>query len=236
VAWGRFQLRWQGHRGCVQGAAHKCRGVAEQFATLAAPHMSRDPQAWQPPPVYNSDAWWACLITKGLNNLRLVSSKHTEHPLRPATVNGLPVEQDSDPDGEDPEKPPCSDVSSEGNIERVVEDLISETEDHPPHGYPAAPVKRCGTLPLGTVAIDLLSQPTASTGRSAEAKYAREYKRVAAWGHRLPAECGLNRSVLPSVRLMCDLRVVSCLCALALEASWLWICVFQSTKLTSILR
>ena len=207
-----------------------------KLATLAAPHMSRDPQAWQPPPVYNSDAWWACLITKGLNNLRLVSSKHTEHPLRPATVNGLPVEQDSDPDGDDPEKPPCSDVSSEGNIERVVEDLISETEDHPPHGYPAAPVKRCGTLPLGTVAIDLLSQPTASTGRSAEAKYAREYKRVAAWGHRLPAESGLNRSVLPSVRLMCDLRVVSCFCALALEASWLWICVFQSTKLTSILR
>ena len=61
-----------------------------------APHAARDPNVWRPAPVYDTAAWWACMTARRLDNLRLVSAKHTEHALRPDTVDGLPVEEEDE--------------------------------------------------------------------------------------------------------------------------------------------
>ena len=67
-----------------------------ELTTLAAPHASRDPDVWRLAPVYDTAAWWACMTVRRLDNLQLVSAKHTEHALRPDTVDGLPVAEDDD--------------------------------------------------------------------------------------------------------------------------------------------
>ena len=64
------------------------------LTTLASPHVSRDPAVWRPAPIYDTAAWWACMTTRRLQNLHLVSAKHSDHALRPDTVDGLPVEED----------------------------------------------------------------------------------------------------------------------------------------------
>ena len=40
-----------------------------ELATCASQYVSRDPNTWQEAPVYDSDAWWVCVNTKGLDNL-----------------------------------------------------------------------------------------------------------------------------------------------------------------------
>ena len=42
--------------------------------------------------------WWACMVTRRLDSFQLVYAKHTEHGQRPTTVDGLPVEEEPEPE------------------------------------------------------------------------------------------------------------------------------------------
>ena len=115
--------------------------------------------------------------------------------MRPDTVAGLPVEEESE--GDQPKCGPTPTASSsEDELQRKAEDpLDSDTDkgEDAKMAYPTAPSQCCGRLPLGVLAKDFCSRPPNSAGRSAEARYAREYD------HLLPAATasGVGEHALP---------------------------------------
>ena len=128
------------------------------YATLrtrAAPHMSRELGTWQPAPSYGSPAWWACMVTRRLDNFQLVCAKHTEHGQRPITLDGLPVEEESEREeiktGENSSEAESHDAPVRQDMAEVG-DMTSDEEPVRTRVYPSVLGTRCGRLPLGVEA------------------------------------------------------------------------------------
>ena len=128
----------------------------------AAPYKSTDPCIWRPAPTYNSCDWWACMTERRLQNLDLVCARHTQHSTRPTYVNGLPVEEDFPIEADECAEScdsEASDATSQRSVQAVLADMESDEELKQPRVFPPVPGKLCGTLPLGVMATEFLSQP-----------------------------------------------------------------------------
>ena len=115
--------------------------------------------------------------------------------MRPDTIAGLPIEEESE--GDQPKSGPTPPVSSSdeephGQAEDPLDSDTDKGEDAN-MAYPTASSQCCGRLPLGVLAKDFCGRPPNSVGRSAEARYAREYDRL------LPAATagGAGQDALP---------------------------------------
>ena len=144
---------------------------------VVAPYLQRPRAVSLALPPFGTEDWWACMTSRRVRNHEHSSSRRTEHAMRPDTVAGLPVEEESD--GDQPKSGPTSSASSsDDEHQRKAEDPLDAATDNGEDAnmpYPTAPSQCCGRLPLGVLAKDFCSRPPNSVGRSAEARYAREY-------------------------------------------------------------
>ena len=91
-----------------------------------------------------------------LDNLRLVSAKHTEHALRPDSVDGLPVEEDDTENSTgsphaDAEGTDSSDASDKAVCPPDAADVASGVEVPVVEPYPPVRGRRCGRRPVGAM-------------------------------------------------------------------------------------
>ena len=180
---------------------------SNSLKTLAAPHFSRDKDTWQPAPGYDTEAWWACMITPRLENYSLVCSRRTEHKERPQTVDGLPVEEPSDVDQGIKDDASVSDEDSGGARGRNGEDMQSDADPDDARArtvYPPVAGTRCNRLPLGSDPASVLGQPAHGLGSTAEARYGRAYAQVAASCARVTTPLAAPAVAVPlEERVMC---------------------------------
>ena len=162
---------------------------AQRLRGLAAPHAARD-ATWRSPPRYDTEAWWACMITRRLDNYELVCARRKEQKERPDTVDGLPVEEPSDVDAGDKGDAFGSDEDSDAGRGGNGEDMHSDADPEDIRAraaYPPVAGTQCNRLPLGSDPASALGQPAHRLGRAAEARYGRDYADVAASSARVSA-------------------------------------------------
>ena len=174
---------------------------------LAAPHLSRDKDTWQPPPRYDTGPWWARMITQRLDNYSLVCSRRSEQKGRPDTVDGLPVEEEADVNEGGKDSSVSSNEDGGGARDGDGADMRSDadTDDAPPRTvYPPVPGTQCNRLPLGSDPASVSGQPARGLERTAEARYGRDYAAVAASCARVSGPVAASAVALPmEQRLAC---------------------------------
>ena len=167
------------------------RWFREDICAVAKPYWSGNVRKceW---PLYSNDGskqqWWKCLIYDKVRNLEMVLSRRIDlkgkTPTVPAEINGLPVEEDVvQADGSDHDS--CNDASdgdgSDVPMKEACDHLGDNESDVDPTAqgiYPSVPTVECIRVPAMLHSHDFFGQAGNAVGRSAEAKYSREFMRV----------------------------------------------------------
>ncbi|MDA8582585.1 hypothetical protein N9L68_00100 [bacterium] len=155
----------------------------DNVATMYASCQGGPPR---PPPSFGTAGWWACMVSDKLRKYEAAMRRHDENAF--ASPEDLTYSPEY---ASVPEDPPEALDRLDGGSERSSEDVEGRTHaeatDDMDEGAdpketrrttgPAADLMnlRCGTLPSGASVEDVHTPPAKAYGRSAEARYWREF-------------------------------------------------------------